>query len=62
MLHSFLYLFSLVRISEFLYANFSSTVYASPQRLARPLNNNDADDDDDDLGDNSNNNYDAEFE
>ena len=40
MRHSCLYFFSLVRISEFLCANFSSTwmctVYASPQK--RPLN------------------------
>ena len=35
-IHSFLFFFSLVRISEFLYANFL-TAYASPQKLARPL-------------------------
>ena len=34
MRHLFLYFFSLVRISEYLYANLS---YASPQKLARPL-------------------------
>ena len=34
MRHLFLDFFSLVRISEYLYANFS---YASPQKLARPL-------------------------
>ena len=38
--HSFPYFFLLVRISEFLYANFSSTcvtVKTYPQKLARPL-------------------------
>ena len=39
--HPFLYFFSSVRISEFLYANLSliylSILYASPKKLARPL-------------------------
>ena len=39
MRHSFLYFFSLVRISEFVYANFSSTCVrcSFAQKLARPL-------------------------